>query len=405
MTLSLREWAIKNQIWKPESWKQFLEQYLVPFYKSAWKLNELYSFLKSDEVIGKSSLADIEDETLKEKIRVAIFGGAEQNSETSFAKFMYEYFGLCAENAQSFKESIEHYRSWGDNVKVSIRSSSWINEIPINELVDELSDLIGWELNKKLDDVELEELGLKGSYPYNPTETINVADLLPKSGEKPEKLVSLINEFKQRAVSLAIGANPFTTFVYYVRAIPVPVLMEFLQCNIDDIADLANFLELEAYSMIDLKKVELPTKSPDKVFLIKESNGLADKILSLQNYLWRIEPATKKIFKKMVKDAVDQLKIRFEPWENYKPIFIFWNRILEENRDYCYLKVEGGRIIKLSSYYERELPKKIWLRDFLIRLYPAISTGIINKASLTYLEFSPFAKEWVKKVIENAGKA
>ncbi|MHA1594868.1 MAG: hypothetical protein ACTSXX_09020 [Candidatus Baldrarchaeia archaeon] len=400
---SLREWAIKNEVWKPRSWRAFLEKYLVPFYKVAWTLNELYQLLKSEKVCGKATLSDIEDDKLREKIRVAIYGGVERDPETSFAKFMYEHFGICAEHAQSFEESIEHYKNWGDGVKVSI-VNSWISSIPIGELVERVHDLIRWNLCRELG-IELSEIGLNNSYPYGPIETIDVTTLLPESGEEPKKLISLVNEFRQKAVDLAIGANPFTTFTYYVRAIPVPALIEFLGCDINDIANLANFLGLKAYSMIDLVEVKLPTKSPDKVFLIAETNGLAYKILNLQEYLERIEPTAREVFERMVKEAVDHLKVSFEPWEDYEPIFSFWKEILKD-KNWCYLTVEGGKITKLSSYYQKiELPRKIWLRDFLIRLYPAISTGIIGMDRLTSLKFSSFAKKWVEKVIENAGKA
>ena len=58
------------------------------------------------------------------------------------------------------------------------------------------------------------------------------------------------------------------TFVFYTRTIPLLVLMEFLECGIDKVTKLANFLGLKAYSMIDQRVVSLPTKSPDKVILI-----------------------------------------------------------------------------------------------------------------------------------------
>jgi hypothetical protein len=77
----------------------------------------------------------------------------------------------------------------------------------------------------------------------------------------------LINEFRQKAVDLSIGVNPFTTFVFYTRAIPLLSLMKFLECDIDKITKLANFLGLRAYSMIDFQEVGLPTKSPDKFIL------------------------------------------------------------------------------------------------------------------------------------------
>ena len=69
------------------------------------------------------------------------------------------------------------------------------------------------------------------------------------------------------------------------------------------------------------------------------------------------------------------------------------------------MKIEGGKITKISSYYEEiELPRGIWLRDFSMRIYPAISTGIVEEFRLNYLRFSPYAREWVERVIENEGK-
>jgi len=400
---SLREWAIKNEVWKPRSWKAFLEKDLIPFYKLVWTLNELYTFLISEKVCGRTSLADIEDERLKDKIRVAIYGGVEQDPENSFAKFMYKYFGICAEGAPTFEESIEHYRNWGDGIKVSI-IPSWISSIPIKELKNELSDVIVWKFCRELG-IKMPEIGLKDSYPYDPIEPINVVNLLPNPGEEPKELISLVNEVRQKAVDLAVGSNPFTTFIHYVRAIPLSVLAKFLECSINDAVILAKFLGLKAYSMTDKVEVKLPTESPEKVFLLRDSNGLADKILNLKVYLERVEPATKEIFDKMIEEAINQIGFSFEPWQDYEPIFSFWNEILKD-RNWCNLNVEGGRILKLSSgYREVELPKKIWLRDFLISLYPAISTGIIEvKYSLTNLEFSSHAKKWVEKVIENEGK-
>ena len=112
---SLREWAKENKIWEPKTWRTFLEKDLVPFYRQAYTLNALHEFLKSEKICGKPYLADIEDETLKNKIRVAIYGGVKPNKDfnTSFAKFMYDNFGICAENAPSFEGSIKHYESWG----------------------------------------------------------------------------------------------------------------------------------------------------------------------------------------------------------------------------------------------------------------------------------------------------
>lgn len=415
MKSSLREWAKENKIWEPKTWRIFLEKDLVPFYKQAYTLNLFYEFLKSEKICGKSSLADIEDEILKNRITVAIYGGVEPNKDfnTSFAKFMYDNFGICAESASSFEESIKHYESWGDGIKVSVNPNSWINSIPIGSLVDELKSLIGEfcdKLNIKLSEIEIQE-----SYPYPPIGSIEPNDLLPQPGEKPEKMIELINNFKQKALDLSIGVNPFMTFVFYSRTIPLLTLMEFLECDMDKVTKLANFLGLKGYSMIDQRReISLPTKSPNKVILIWERGtssrkyyypSFFERLLKLQGYLEKIDPIIKEMYKKMIKQAIDQIHITFEPWKDYEPVFSFLSRLLKD-RNWCSLDVESGRIVKIStSYGEVELPTKIWLRDFLIKISPIVSTGIVSFSySMTHLEFHPFAKEWVDKVIENEGK-
>jgi len=414
MRTSLREWAKENKIWEPKTWRLFLEKDLVSFYKQAYKLNALFKFLKSEKICGKSSLADIEDETLKNKIRVAIYGGVEPNKDfnTSFAKFMYDNFGICAEKAPSFEESIKHYESWGDGIKVSVNPNSWIDSIPIGKLVDELKSLIQRFCDKL--NIKLSEIGIQESYPYLPLETIEPDTLLPQPGEKPEKLIKLINEFKQKALDLSIGVNPFTTFVFYARTMPLRVLMEYLECDINKVTKLANFLGLKAYSMIDQREVSLPTKSPDKVILIWEKGTISRKyyypsffeqLLELQSYLEKVDPTIKQVHENMIKEAISQIHINFEPWEDYKPIFSFLSET-PKDRNWINLDVENGRIVKLRSYYrEIELPSKIWLRDFLIKISPIVSAGMVGFSySMTQLEFHPFAKEWIDKVMENEGK-
>ena len=419
---SLREWVKENKVWEPKTWRIFLEKDLVPFYKQACTLNALYEFLKSEKICGKSSLADIEDETLENKIRVTIYGGVEPNKDfnTSFAKFMYDNFGICAENAPSFEESIKHYESWGDGIKVSVNPNSWINSIPIGSLVDELKSLIRKFCDKL--NIKLSEMGIQESYPYSLLEAIEPDTLLPHAGEKPEKLVLLLNDFRQKALDLSIGMNPFMTFVFYSRTIPLLVLMEFLECDIDKVTKLANFLGLKAYSMIDQGEVSLPTKSPDKVMLLPKGEWsrtgktyyptLTEKILGFQSYLEKIDPAVKQVYESIIKLAINQIHVTFEPWKDYEPIFSFWEEQIRKWERYWWtLFVENGKIVKIrcgGNYSEDlELPTKILLRDFLIKISPLVSTGIIkSESSITNFNFPnlEIAKEWVDKVIENEGK-
>jgi hypothetical protein len=312
---------------------------------------------------------------------------------------------MCVENASSFEESIKIYESWGDSVKISINPNSWINSIPIYDLVSKLIDLIRWNFCEELG-ISLSQIGIEESYPYRPVGIVEPGTLLPQAGEMPEKLISLISSFKQKALDLSIGVNPFTTFIFYSRTIPMLILMEFLKCNVNEITRLANFLGLKAYSMIDQKEVSLPTKSPDKVILMSSRDSLSYKILEIQKFLVRINPVIKEVSENFTKEAINQISVSFEPWEEYKTIFTFFSEILKD-RNWCRLDVENGRIVKIkSSYKEVQLPHKVWLRDFLIKIYPIVSVGIINFSySMTELEFHPLAKDWIDKVIKNEGKA
>ena len=124
-----------------------------------------------------------------------------------------------------------------------------------------------------------------------------------------------------------------------------------------------------------------------------------------QSYLEKVDPIIRQARENLIKQAIDQIHITFEPWKDYEPIFSFLNEILKD-RNWISLDVKNGRIVKLRSYYrEIELPNKIWLRDFLIKISPIVSAGMVRFSySMTQLEFHPLTREWIEKVIENEGK-
>ena len=419
---SLREWARKNKIWEIKSWEIFLKDYIVPFYRQTYILMKFYNFLNSPEIIGKSSLADI-DKIPKEKIKAAIYGGAE-NPETSFAKFMFDIFGLCAENVHSFEESIKMYEKYEDKIKVSINPNSWIYKINIYELKNTTFDIIQYISNKL--GLRLKDLGIPEDYPYDydPVKDIEPESLLPLPGENPTKLISLINEFVQRSINLSFFVNPFTTFILYSRAIPLSVLRDFLDCDIEKIKDLANFLGLKAYSMIDNSEINLPTKSPEKVFLLYTCNYppsfLSQNIIKLQEFLFNIASINnnalniiKDIFNRSYTDAINQIHITFDPWENYKEIFTFLNKTIKDDAPtWVSLNIVNGKIVKIySGYNEVQLSNNIEFIDFLIKIYPIISVGLVNPTSLsknslelTFDSYVPgFSRKWIKRVIEHEG--
>lgn len=402
---SLRDWARKNEVWEPETWKSFLKEDLAQFYECAFALDSLHEFLKSEKICGKSSLADIKDETMRDKIRAAIYGGVDTNSDLtkSFAKFMYETFGVCANDAPSFEESITQYKSMGDTIKVSVNPNSWMDSIPIKGLVDKLDGLIRNKLCGELG-IELADIGLQGSCPCHPINATEPDTLLPLPDESPKELVSLINGFRQKAMDMSIGANPFTTFVFYSRTIPLRVLMEFLGCDVRQATKLTDFMGFKTYSMIDQKEVGMPTKTPDSVISLMENYSRSHEILELQAFLTKMDPAIKETRERMITKAVNQIHTTFEPWRDYEPFFSFLNErdILKHG---CDLSAENGRIVEIRVYLgTRDLNGQIYLRDFLIKISPIVCAGAIQLSSMTGLKFHPLARGWIGGVVENEGE-
>ncbi|MHA1756505.1 MAG: hypothetical protein ACTSVV_07030, partial [Promethearchaeota archaeon] len=375
-SLSLKEWARKHKIYNLENWIPFLKDYLIPFFKDVFKLKKFYDFLKGEEICQKESLRDIENDSLKEKIRVAIYGGVDQDKKdfkNSFAKFMFDIFGICAEDSQKFEDSIEYYENFGDNIKLTIRNS-WIDDIQINELYWILIALIR-NISNKLD-VKLSDFSIiEKNYSYEPNDIINPEDLLIKPNEKPDDLMSLYNNFRQKAFNLSIGVNPFTTFIYFCRSIPLIILIDFLKCDVNDMIELIDFLGYESYSMINLDKMELSVNSIDKIFLYKNNRDFIENVLELQTYLNKIVPFIEDILKKMIQESIDSINISFEPWDVYKQIFTFWKKILKD-KNWCDFEIENGYLSKIYiSNEEKIFESRILFKDFLLKISPFIAIG------------------------------
>ena len=86
---SLKEWVREKEIWKIESWREFVEQ-LQDTLREARKILKIDKLF--EEVAGKE-IGDITDERLKEKVMTALLGGMD-SPEKAFSKFMYERFGI-----------------------------------------------------------------------------------------------------------------------------------------------------------------------------------------------------------------------------------------------------------------------------------------------------------------------
>ena len=143
---TLHKWTIEHKIWETESWRSFLEKHIKPFYWNAPVLKELYNYLLNLSLIIRErgvgfTLKDIEDEVLKEKIKVALYGGVEVDLQRFFAKFMFDYFGLGVEGAENFEDSIREYRRRRGQARIDVKVS-WISRNAIeniNRLVENLN--------------------------------------------------------------------------------------------------------------------------------------------------------------------------------------------------------------------------------------------------------------------------
>ena len=409
---SLREWAREKRVWELGAWKSFLQDDLVPFYILAYDLNRFNNLLQG---LNGKALIDI-DEELREKIRVCLYGGIGpgQDVNRSFAKFMFDYFGIYAQEPLS----LQTYELLGNEVKISFKQDSWIASIQIDNLRKKVEDIIE-KLKEKLG-VTFEAMGLL-KFPIRPVNSIDdPSTLLPKPGEEPQTLLLLVKDFRQRAVNLSIGVNPFMTFMFYVRAIPIRVLREFLGCGPDELTELINFLGLKPYSMMDGSKVEGQTKS-ELVILLAEENSLISKFLELRSLLVKVEQKVEEIFERTVQEASRQIRVDFEPWEKFKPFFVAVKGYIEEkkkwdiDRPIYRIKSEGQKIIEVnncgSRYNLRSTPLDLLLPDFLMKLSPWICSGMIGITHFSsyYIDFKfnfpSLAKEWIEGVIQNEGKS
>jgi len=430
---SLRSWAIENRVWEPSTWEKFLREYLVPLYKDAWTITIIYSELQQ-RVSGKE-LASIEDIDLRERIRAALYGGVEKDPKNSYAKFMYDYFGIEVENARSFEESVELYKRYGDLVKIYVGRD--YSHTPIAESIKTLCEslekairIMAGKLKKSP-----EELGLTKDYkPEVERGPGFLKQLLPKPGEKAEKLVSLINGFRKHAVDLAIGHNPYTTFIYYVRLIPVPFLKKFLEPmdsqkkdkETDEIKAIAELLDLKARSLINDQEERLSPEIYNKLYLFRAEDSFASTILNVHQVLLNIVPEVSYIYNEMINDAINRLdNIPLDPWDIYGTIL----RGFRDHREDFYQVVVGSNgiiseikctISHISTrgklhIYEEYIYKnnennynKLYFGDFLCRIFPLISSGIIEIVAVAGEIRIKLKKEymdkWIDRVMSNQGK-
>ncbi len=407
---SLRNWAKKVEIWEPRSWKYFLQNDLIPFYNNIFQLNEVYQFIKT-EIGNASSIDSITDEEIKEKIRISVIGGIDPNKDKkkSFAKFMYDIFGVSV-NAPNFEDSIANYKEFGDSNSIILSNpNSLINKIDLPTLLNTLRSIITSYKWEEIG-ITLEDCNLSSEYPYNPKNSKDVKSLLPLTNENPEKITNLLQDFKTNAINLSIGINLFFTFSFYIRSIPFDSLLMFLECSKEDISRMAKFLDLDFYSMDDGNKLPFDDSiDSKKTILIKKENSFLEKLLDFQGFLPNINEEVTEIYESMLEEAIDKIEIKFEPWEDYKELFEFFAKNFVNTKDFIFRLNANNKIHEINaSKNNLKLQKEFYLRRFLSLISPLICIGLISFWRVNIrniLFYLPHAKKWVERVIDNKGKA
>ncbi len=256
---SLKEWAREKEIWKIESWREFVKQLqdILREARKILKIDELF-----EKVAGKE-IGDITDERLKEKVMTALLGGMD-SPEKAFSKFMYEKFGIRFGEATSCEESVETYKRLGERARIK-KAYGHIGYVKN----------LTWDLKTIIK--KFEEKGLK--LEQKEEEDIDPLDYLPSRGERPDRLIELINAFTKKVNRLALGMNPFVTFVTFVRFNYVDNVLKFLGLNrFGELRELIELLDLKLVDAIHLEFKKLEDYETGKHFLLYGREGLSGLI-------------------------------------------------------------------------------------------------------------------------------
>ncbi|MGC8981846.1 MAG: hypothetical protein ACP5JU_02785 [Minisyncoccia bacterium] len=428
---SLREWARQNKIWERDSWKQYLND-LIEFYKDAYILKKLKDYLI--EISQKyNTLDDIRNQEGKEiydKFKTMIYGGiGSGNINESFAKFMFEVFGIRTLNAKTFENSIKFYEKYGDGITITIENpwemKPWIFLIDIDKIVNITKSIIV-SLSNDLK-IILSQYNLNNYLDISNFSVKDIISYFPNPNDSPKKLIDLINDFKQKGVALSIGINPFSTFLFYTRAIPMKMLIDFLdlESNLTKVEELIKFLKLKKYSIIYLTQIDTSTIHSETIYLLASYSDYYNNPISYNgeflnlfwNHLIYMDENIIKRFDEMIDYGVKEIKIEFNPWEDYKALFeeinIILYQFLNQNPINRYIlaefKLMEGKIKEIKvGYFSSKSQLNTTFSDFLLKISPAICTGLIDikyiGPNYATFNFHRKTKEWIEEVIKNAGK-
>ena len=436
--ISLKGWVQNERPWEKETWEKFLKDGMIPFYEKAYKLYAIKKFLEG-KLAKYSSISEIPTER-KDKVNAAVYGGVkdgkEIEEEKSFARFMYETFGVSV-GGDSFEESIAEYSKEGEYSKLTVSDSSYLKKIDLDNIVSQTSSLIKAMVSslyeKDLNEIFAEKSINIKKYLYEPLaylpdrekeyeqdelEKLYFEKFVPEPREDASEIVNLFEEFKEKAAKLIAGVNPYMTFAFYIRYIPLEVLCQFLGDEkgrmerakgviniLRDPSNTYNEHPYETYNMRTLNSVDFPTKRNPYVFL-KYERGALSHMINVNEYLLKIE-RNREIFYDAARKNLESIdESIYEPWPLFEPMFKSVSEHDFSSSDltvYVYFEKE-----RIKSVAGEDLPSDNFeIKDFVIKLFPLIAAGGISEikfysGNLDFYFAEPL-KEFAKNIFERHG--
>ena len=249
--MDLQSWAIKNKIWEPKSWETYLNQ-LIDVYTQAVTFKKFHEWLK--ETFNEKSIYALSDE-LKDPARMCISGGGLE--ENAFGRLMFEKFGLGVKYCESYEQSLEEYRKYGDWIEINVRNI-----------------IVGLENY----DTFLKEL--KSAIEHF-SKVLNIKFVEPVINENfvawvrypNPKLTEKLNEFLNALAGVLEFTNYYTMFVRYFRTTSIAILLNYLGCDAEGIKNIRALFGVKEVFNANMDIVDLDNSKPYELFWLDGENS------------------------------------------------------------------------------------------------------------------------------------
>ncbi len=196
-------------------------------------LNELRDLFDAFRRILPKRLNDINDDELKQRLITVIAGGiTSDDASRSFARFMYDVFGVGVRRSGgllSFNEGIEYVIKYGDAVTVDTKWNVELRDV-IEEILRRINDFIYYLRELKIINKENNESISYGKEKDDKYYISLIKKYVPSPNEKPKELIKLLIEIRRQLIELTVGSkSSFLKFLYVLRFIPLVALLRTLQ--------------------------------------------------------------------------------------------------------------------------------------------------------------------------------